>query len=212
MLKISCFKHEDFTSNTYLLTHPVFEQDVYLIDIGNSKAVLNALRPHQQVKGVFLTHAHYDHIYGINEILEKFPKCKIYCSEYAHHGLKSEKLNLSFYHDYPVVYKGENVNIVSDNMLFELFLGCRIRVLETQGHNQGSLSFMMEKGIFTGDSLIPGFPVVTKLKSGNKEDALKSIHRIREVSEPDDMLYPGHASACKISEIDWNFYLNNGRN
>lgn len=207
MLKISCFKHEDFTSNTYLLTHPIFEQDVYLIDIGNSPAVLNALRPHQQVKGIFLTHAHYDHIYGINDILEKFPKCKIYCSEYAHRGLESEKLNLSFYHDYPVVYKGENVNVISDKMLFELYLGCSIRVFETPGHNEGSLSFKINNTIYTGDSLIPHFVVVTKLKSGNKTEAKKSIFKLKNLVRIGDIIYPGHGREYQSQEINWDFYL-----
>lgn len=60
----------EFTSNTYLIKHKSFDENVYLIDIRNSQDVLNALTPKQTVKGIFLTHAHYDHILGIDDITD----------------------------------------------------------------------------------------------------------------------------------------------
>ena len=206
MLDITCFPHLEFTSNTYLIASQLFPETVHLVDIGNSEEVLNALDPHQKIKSIFLTHAHYDHIYGINEIVEKFPDCIIYCSEYTLEGLRSEKLNLSFYHDHPTIYRGENVEIVKENTSLELYPEFSFLVLETPGHNKGCLSFVFKGGIFTGDSLIPGVPIVTKLKSGHKLDAVKSVHKIQRSCKPTDILYPGHFSICQISDIDWNFY------
>ena len=180
MITINRFEHKQFTSNTYLIRHKVFNDTVYLIDIGNSKEVLDFLRPNQIVKGIFLTHAHYDHIYGINNIIEQFPECIVHCSEYAYEGLLSEKLNLSFYHLEPLIFKGDHINFIYEGMSIELFTNYHLKVLETAGHNNGCLSFVIKEGIFTGDALIPGNPTVTKLKSGNKKDAKKSIRKINK--------------------------------
>ena len=58
-------------------------------------------------------------------------------------------------------------------MSIELFTNYHLKVLETVGHNNGCLSFVIKEGIFTGDALIPGNPTVTKLKSGNKKTQKK---------------------------------------
>jgi glyoxylase-like metal-dependent hydrolase (beta-lactamase superfamily II) len=212
MLVVRCFVHEESTSNTYLLSNGTFKEDVFLIDIGNSQDVLKTLTNKQKIKGIFLTHAHFDHIYGINDIITQYPDCIVYCSDYAFEGLFSEKLNLSFYHQKPIILESNNTSIISDDMVFELFPNCQLKVLETKGHNKGSLCFKVNSVIFTGDSLIPKVPVVTKLKSGNKEEAIKSILKIKKNSQPNDMVYPGHGAPCKISDIDWDLYINNDRN
>tara|TARA_B100001059_G_scaffold228990_1_gene260871 strand:+ start:180 stop:803 length:624 start_codon:yes stop_codon:yes gene_type:complete len=206
MITINRFEHLDFTSNTYLIRHQLFNDNVYLIDAGSSQEVLDALKPNQKVKGIFLTHAHFDHICGINNIIDRFPECIVYCSEYAHMGLLSEKLNLSFYHLEPIVFKGDNIRLIFEGMSIELFANCHLKVLKTAGHNKGSLSFVINDGIFTGDALIPGIPVVTKLKSGNKEDAKNSIQLIYQLLGPQNVIYPGHGPIFRNSEIDWSLY------
>ena len=102
--------------------------------------------------------------------------------------------------------------LITEGMKIELYPNSYLKILETPGHNKGSLSFIVENGIFTGDSLIPGYPVVTKLKSGNKEDAAKSVLKIIEETQPSDILYPGHGVSCNLSEIDLNFYIGHDRN
>ena len=114
MITINRFEHKEFTSNTYLIRHKVFNENVYLIDIGNSKEVLDILRPNQKVKGIFLTQAHYENICGINNIIDQFPECIVYCTEYAYEALLSEKLNLSFYHLEPLVFKGDHINFIHE--------------------------------------------------------------------------------------------------
>ena len=206
MITINHFENLDFTSNTFLIKHKLFKNDVYLIDIGNPKDVLDFLLPYQKVKGIFITHSHYDHIFGVNKIVEQFPKCIIYCSEYAYDALLSEKLNLSFYRLEPIVLKRGDVNLLYENMSIKLFDNYYIKVLETKGHTEGSLSYIVNEGIFTGDALIPDVPVVTKLKSGDRNKAKKSILKIYNSLKSEQNIYPGHGPILKRSEINWNFY------
>lgn len=206
-VEIQKFVNEFYSSNTYLISIGTENLFVYLIDIGNVKAVLSSLKSHQEVKAIFLTHPHYDHICGIHELISTFPNCLIYCSPYTKLALADSKINLSFYHGTPIAYEGSNVLSICESDRIHLFDGVTLKIIETPGHNEGSLTFKIDNTIFTGDSLIPGYPVVTKLKSGNKEDAAKSVLKIIEETQPSDILYPGHGVSCNLSEIDLNFYI-----
>jgi len=206
-LKIQAVTNEHFNANTYLLESKIIDCECYLIDIGNAAAVIKLLKKNQSIKGIFLTHAHLDHISGINEILAKFPKCTIFCSIYTKEALRDSKMNLSFYHNSPISYTGENIKVVNDKQSIVLFDSIKVLILETPGHNAGSLCFKINEALFTGDSLIPESAVVTKLKSGNKQEAKKSIIKIRNNSSNNSIIYPGHGKHLSANSIDWNFYL-----
>lgn len=206
-IKIQVVTNEYFNANTYLLTSSVNDSACYLIDIGNYAGVIAKLEKNQYIKGVFLTHSHYDHICGINEIVEKFPECIIFCSKYTESALKDSKMNLSFYHKTPVTFKGNNIQIITEKDTLNIFKSLRVNIIETPGHNEGCLTFKIGPDIFTGDSLIPETAVVTKLKSGNKIDAQKSVIKIQSHTRKNDVIYPGHGKKFEAAKINWNFYL-----
>jgi len=189
---------EIYTSNIYKIT---IENQVWFIDIGNAQPAVNAVSSIETVRGVLITHAHYDHIYGINQLINCFPDCKIYASEYAKEGLYSEKLNLSFYHEDPIIYKGNNVEIIYDCSVIPLTSNFEIKCIHTPGHNLGCMSFLLGDYFFTGDSFIPGIPVVTKLKSGNKEQNKLSLQRIKSLVKPKTIVCPGHGPIYLASNI-----------
>ncbi|MCE5174409.1 MAG: MBL fold metallo-hydrolase [Bacteroidales bacterium] len=49
------------------------------------------------IKGVLLTHAHLDHIYGLPELFERFPDCLLYTNDFGMKTLADDKLNMSRY-------------------------------------------------------------------------------------------------------------------
>ena len=75
------------------------------MDVGYIEPILSIIGD-RNVKGVFLTHTHYDHIYGINKLVESFPECIVYTSQHGEEGLFSDKLNFSRYHEEPILFKG----------------------------------------------------------------------------------------------------------
>lgn len=176
-----------FSSCTYLLES---DNNCWLVDIGDIEPVLS-LTGGRIVRGVFITHSHYDHIYGLPSLLEKFPECTIYTSADGKDGLASDKFNFSRYHGDPIIYKGENVHILSDGDSVEICDGIVMKAMLTPGHDKSCVTYYTDDVIFTGDSYIPGFDVVTNFRRSDKTDSelsLKKIHKLLETR----IIYPGH--------------------
>ncbi|MCM1142321.1 MAG: MBL fold metallo-hydrolase, partial [Muribaculum sp.] len=149
-------------SNTYVIV-PNDDNKVWLVDIGNFKEVESAIG-NKQIAGIFLTHAHLDHIYGIKETLQKFPECVVYGSGLCLEYLLDDRKNLSLYYECPLSQKVENCNILFNNTLIELNEVIAIQAFYTPGHTPDSTCYQTGNLIFTGDAYIPGIPTVTKLR------------------------------------------------
>jgi len=109
---------------------------------------------------------------------------------------------VSFYHEEPIILKNGNVTVVGNDKSVTLFKTCHLKIVETPGHNSGSLSFIVSNYFFTGDSYIPNIPVVTKLKGGNKEANLKSLALIFNSCHVDTIVCPGHGVTYKGTALE----------
>lgn len=184
MIEIHDITNTIFTSKTYILSRSG-EDKAWLVDIGDIEPVLEFLgKKHLRVAGVFLTHAHFDHIYGIEALIKHFPSCMIYCTDYARMALASERLNLSKYNGTPVSYTGKNCVVVHEGVKKILYNGeAPLLFYETPGHNPGCLTMVLGNVIFTGDSYMPGVGTTTTLPYADKELAKQSMDRIIGLAE-----------------------------
>ena len=195
-MEVKQFVNSLYNSNTFLISENKHEW-VWLVDAGNIEDVLKSLSGNQFVKGVFLTHSHYDHICGINKLVEVFPDCIAFTSEHGKRGLFTDKLNLSFYHEDPIIFQGSNIEVLHENDKIELFEHCFLEVIETPGHNPGCLTYKAGEHLFTGDSYIPNIKIVTKLKGGDKEASKRSLTKIKSNISEDTIICPGHGEMAR---------------
>lgn len=189
-----------FSSNTFILMEENTEY-VWLVDIGDISKVMTELRPYQVIKGVLITHSHFDHIYGINDLMRKYPNCLIYVSEKGKEGLYNDKMNFSFYHEKPIGFKGTNVHIIENESCIELFPNQYMKCIYTPGHDESCMCYLTEDFLFTGDSYIPGEKPVTKLKGGNKKKYEESLKRILGFIQTNMTVCPGHGNILKYPKI-----------
>ena len=214
-LEVKQFVNESLTSNAYVVRLED-SLECILVDIGEYTELRKFITLHRlYVKGLFITHSHYDHILGIEEFIEQFPEATIFAHSYTMEALKDPKLNLSFYREVPIEIDipPHNRNLMVDQDVEIASL--KVTSLHTPGHNPGSLSFLIGNFLFTGDSLIPGHKIVTKLKGGNKEQAQKSLEQI--INNLNDVKYlaPGHGSMLpdssfgQLVEEQYQFYIIN---
>ena len=192
MLQIKEIVNSIFTSKTYIL-YKNGENKAWLVDIGDVEPALAFLEGNGlTVEGVFLTHAHFDHIYGLPELVKHYPQCNVYVTEYAKEALASDKLNMSRYHETPITYEGDNVVVVHEGDEMTLFEDEPTMLFyETPGHNPGCLTMVMGDMIFIGDAYIPGVGANTQVPRSNKEQAKQSLERILKLAEG-KTIYSGH--------------------
>lgn len=190
-----------FTSKTYII-HRDGNENAWLVDIGDIEPVVSYLsEKNLRPEGVFLTHGHFDHLYGINNFIEKYPNCKVYATPFCIECLASPKLNMSKYHESPVSYDGDNVIALHEGKEICLFdTEPAMHVYETPGHNPGCMTMVFGNMIFTGDSFIPQIKVVTNVPGGDKIKAQESLERILQLSI-NKTIYPGHGEVFKFGEI-----------
>lgn len=182
-----------FNSCSYVLTQ---DKRSWLVDCGDVDQILPLIDG--KLQGVLLTHAHFDHIYGLNNLESLFPGVPVYTVMAGLNGLMSDKLNFSRYYGEPFIFDSpDNVKLVNDGDSISLFDGVEIKAVATPGHSPGCVTWLTSNAIFTGDSYIPGVKTVANLPHSDKDLALKNEALIRQMVE-NRSIYPGHAASNEI--------------
>lgn len=189
MLQVDRIVNSIFGSITWLLSVTESNQ-VWLVDCGDIAPIMEKVKG-KTVAGVLLTHAHFDHIYGLPKLIKYYPECKIYTNEAGLIALADPRKNMSFYHERPIIVKGEGVFICQEGDEITLYPDVSARVYETPGHNPSCICYETEDKFFTGDSYIPNLSVVTKLPGGNKQKAEESFKRLQSLLV-NHIICPGH--------------------
>lgn len=144
------------------------------------------------ISSILLTHSHFDHIYGLNDLLRISPQAKVYSNEYGREMLLNARKNMSYYHGSPVVFSyPSQIVVVNDGEEIELGNGLTAKAIFTPGHNPSCITWLIGDALFTGDSYIPGIKTVTNLPGGNKQQAEESLALIKTLAQS-RTIYPGH--------------------
>lgn len=173
------------------------ENECYLVDCGDIEKVIEQ---GWTVKGVFLTHCHFDHIYGINKLVESYPEVKIYTNEAGIIGLTNPRVNFSKYHeeveDFSFSYI-ENVSLIEKEGMLILENDIIVNALFTPGHDASCISYIIGNHLFTGDAYIPGIKTVTTFPRSNKEKATQSLLRLQQYERTGYIICPGHGEIMR---------------
>lgn len=189
-MKLHRFVNKVFTSNSYVLSNDSHE--AVIVDVGDVKPIEEYLSVHQlNIAGIFLTHTHYDHIYGIKALVEDYPGYKVYTSSFGKEALASDRLNFSRYHNDSIQWEYDCLQILHEGDRIKIFSDLWVDVIETPGHDESCLSYRMGEYFFSGDSFIPGVKVIASFPHSHKGDAEKSILKILSWADG-SYLCPGH--------------------
>ena len=151
------------------------------------------------LKYIYLTHCHGDHIGGVKELKER-KGGKILIHRYDAEGLYNPEINLR-----------EHVGLTPEHLEADsrvddadlIHLGdLEFEVLHTPGHTSGGscLYCEEEKLLFSGDTLFRGTWGRTDVPTGNFEDVINSITKKLMVLPDETIVYPGHGKSTMIRE------------
>lgn len=107
---------------------------------------------------------------------------------------------------FPTVTALSNVRGIEEGQKLWL-AGFEITVCHTPGHTKGSVLFLVEDGLFTGDTLFCNSIGRTDFPGGDDAQMHLSLRRISEI-KGDYNVYPGHEGLTTLSaEKKYNPYL-----
>jgi hydroxyacylglutathione hydrolase len=147
---------------------------------------------------LILTHAHVDHIAGVEEVLAAFPAAELCIHGAEEDWLSDPVKNLSAMMGMPVTARGPSRVLREGD---ELRLGSSVwRVLHTPGHSPGGITLHdAAAGIaLVGDSLFAGSVGRTDFPGSNAEQLAASIRGKLYVLPRETRVYPGHGPSTTI--------------
>ncbi|MCX7923141.1 MAG: MBL fold metallo-hydrolase [Clostridia bacterium] len=129
-----------------------------------------------ELEAILITHSHYDHVNIVDALLMKYNP-KVYMSH----------IEANFYN-----FKCKNL-ITIDDMDLVSFGQTDICCIVTPGYTAGSVCYLLEDSLFTGDTIfIEGCGICTGY-GANSQDMFESIQRIKSFVRPGVRIYPGHS-------------------
>lgn len=158
------------------------------------------------IKAILLTHGHFDHIMGIDAILEEFP-VPVYVHENEEELINDAVLNES--NTYTNGYTFSKAEYIRDGQILE-FAGYQFRVIHTPGHTSGCVCYYVESEntLFSGDTLFYASVGRTDFPTSSMSSLVRSIREKLLILPDETLVYPGHMGATSIAnEKNMNPYI-----
>ena len=197
MIKVKRYSVGDLKTNCYVL-HDTDEDVLAIVDPGgeNSKLEEN-IKKIGNVKYIFLTHGHFDHISEAKKYKD-ITGAKIVIGKDEEKFLCDGTLNLSSKYSKKPIIPFDADLLVNDGEEIK-FGNSNIKVMFTPGHTSGSVCYLIDDMMFSGDTLFRGEIGRTDLKSGNPEFMKISLKKLYELNK-EYIVYPGHGIFTLLSK------------
>ena len=203
-MEIKTLTTRRYGTNCYLIYNST---SAAVIDPGEREGELIAFCEEQKEKPnkfIILTHCHFDHIGGVEAVKEIW-RCPVIISEDEAEGLYDNRINLSGY------WTPEEIKIIPDITVNDgdtIALGeDLLTVVATPGHTKGSVCYLADKLVFSGDTLFRMSVGRTDLPTANHEDLLSSLKKLAKL-DPETTVLSGHGPKTTIGfEIQNNPYM-----
>ena len=194
-------------ANTYIVFDEISKDAVLIETSGDAEVIkkeLDALGAN--LKYVLLTHGHFDHVFGVNDLRKLYPHAKVFihkedevltqnialqCAHFGIAGIEKPKID---------EYIDENTNLSLGDK--------KIQIIHTPGHSKGSLCYLIEKDLFSGDTVFYEEIGRCDLFGGSFSEIEKSIRNKIFTLDKDIVIHPGHGADTTVEhEVKYNAYF-----
>ncbi len=199
MFKIESFSLGPLQTNAYLLVAEDSKRAV-VIDPGmNPGSLIRRIETLElEIEAILLTHAHFDHMGGVQE-LRQHVDCPVYLHDLEAEWMTNAKLNGSanWSQVTPPITAEPAEHALDEGQKLEL-IGHTFTVYHTPGHSPGSVSFLCDQHLFSGDVLFRMGVGRTDLTGGSERQLVDSIRTKLYRFADDTIVYPGHGGRTTI--------------
>lgn len=186
-----------FQSNCYIVSEG---SEAFIVDPGDRPVeILNYLDLHGlNLRFILLTHGHLDHVNGVDGIT-KVHQVPVYLHQ-ADRSAIDEGVRVFG------EMKSESIAAMEGMMI--PFGDYKIKVIETPGHSEGGVCYLVDGNLFAGDTLFRHSIGRSDLPGGDYETLLHSV-REKLYRLPDETkVYSGHEEDSDIGhEKKYNMFV-----
>jgi hydroxyacylglutathione hydrolase len=166
----------------------------YVIDPGAEARAVTRVASEMglKCKAVLCTHGHMDHVGAVGKVTEALGAPAMISETDspilagAGHGIVGKLSAMR------VSKPGPGAVVVLEPEQVLEFGARHARVVPTPGHTHGSMSFIIDDGIFCGDLVFQGSIGRTDLRGGSLSELLDSVRRYVWTLPADARIFPGH--------------------
>ena len=181
----------ELSANCFIVEAP--EKTAIVIDPGAEAEVIMAELESRglALQKILLTHGHFDHIGAAAALKEKYG-AQVYISAVDEELLDDKVKSVAYimpeipFHPVEADVRIKEGDVISQGSM-------KISVMETPGHTAGSVCFIIDDCIFTGDTLFHGTIGRTDHFSGDTPTEIQSVKRLAALDK-NYRLYCGHGS------------------
>lgn len=183
-------------ANSYIVYNRAKGQAGVIDPGGNGEKIFSKIKSlNLELKYILLTHGHFDHIDAVGWLKEK-TDAQVAIHKDDSSCLEDSSKNLS------ISLGVESIQPQADLLLDHgdiIKIGnIELKVLHTPGHSLGSICFLCDNVVFTGDTLFSGSIGRTDFYGGNMNQILSSIKEQLLVLDDNTVVYPGHGPKTTI--------------
>ncbi len=194
-------------ANTYIIFDEKSKEAVVIEASGNAQKIKEELdNLGANLKYILLTHGHFDHVFALNELKELCPNVKAYLNKederlLEHIGAQCAHFGIG------AIEEPKIDEYVDENSALE-FANIKIKPIHTPGHTKGSMCYLIESELFSGDTLF--FEEIGRcdLPGGDFSEIENSIRNKLFLLDKNTIVHPGHSHDTTIAhEIKYNAYF-----
>ncbi len=188
-------------TNCYIVYNNMTKECIIFDPASESEKIREFIEEEKlSLKGIFLTHGHFDHIGGATKYQRTY-NVPLYCHEDEEDLVQSLELNLS-------AAFGDCASAVPDELLRDnqslLICGWEIKVIHTPGHTKGSCCYLIkgdeQQVLISGDTLFAGSHGRVDFPTGSMAQITRSITEKLLCLDENLLVLPGHEFETTIGE------------
>ena len=196
-IKIGRMVIGSYGTNCYLIYREGGKEAIFIDPADHGQQInQKVLEKGFQISAILLTHAHFDHMWGAND-LRKASGAKLYALDAEQVLCESAQANVSEWAGRAATVKpntyfkdGEEVTLA----------GITFKVIATPGHTAGSCCYYFEEAGFLvcGDTIFEESVGRTDFPTGSSSQLIRSIKEKIFTLPDDTVLYPGHGDSTTV--------------